>query len=211
MGEMIYTNTGLVRHCKNALGDKTMYMWGGIYRSITGEYVDTLAKMYPAQYGTARQKLLKAHSDSGYYGIDCVGLIKSYYWGGKGSRGYQGATDVNATAMFERAKIKGKIGSLPEQAGLILYCKSNVHVGVYIGNGEVIESTLSMRGDGVVKTRLNDFGWEYWCQCPYIRSDNTPPELYRITATKEVTAGELQKNLKQLKESGFAAKTEKIS
>ena len=199
---MTYTNTGLVKHAKAALADKTKYMWGGIYRPITDAYVEQLAKMYPAQYTSARKQLLKALPD-GYFGIDCVGLIKSYYWGGKGSKGYQGATDVNAHGMFNSAKIKGKIDTLPEQPGLILYCKSRPHVGVYIGNGEVIESTLSSRGDGVVKTKLKDFAWEYWCQCPFIAADNAPEVRYTITATKTVKKAELEKAKALLKSAGF--------
>lgn len=40
------------------------------------------------------------------------------------------------------------------------------HVGVYIGNGEVIEA----RGHayGVVKTKLKDRPWVNWGYCPYI-------------------------------------------
>lgn len=189
---MVYTNTGLVAHAKQALADNTMYMWGGIYRPITGAYVDTLAKMYPKQYDIARQKKLKTCSDRGYYGIDCVGLIKSYYWGGRGSKGYQGATDVNATGMYTNATRKGPISTLPEQPGLILFCQTHTHVGVYIGNGEVIESTLCNRGDGVVKTKLSAFGWTHWFQCPYITADNVPSESYTVTAVKSgVTVGQL--------------------
>lgn len=199
---MSYTNTGLVAHAKAALADKTKYMWGGIYRPITKAYVEQLAKMYPTQYTTARKNTLNALPD-GYYGIDCVGLIKSYYWGGKGSKGYSGSTDVNAHGMYNNAKTKGKIDALPEQAGLILYCKSRPHVGVYIGNGEVIESTISSRGDGVVKSKLSDFGWEYWCQCPYIVADNAAEKLYKITATKTVKKAEVEKYKVALKSMGF--------
>lgn len=199
---MIYTNTGLVAHAKNALADKTKYMWGGIYRPITDAYVDQLAKMYPEQYTSARKQMLKALPD-GYYGIDCVGLIKSYYWGGKGSKGYKGATDVNAHGMYNAAQFKGKIDTLPEQPGLILYCKTRPHVGIYIGNGEVIESTLSSRGDGVTKSKLKDFAWEYWCQCPYIAADNAPEVTYTITARRTVKKAELEKVKVMLKSAGF--------
>lgn len=171
----MYTNYGLVNHAKKALADKTRYMWGGIYRPITDAYVDTLAKMYPTQYSSSRQAKLKALPD-GYYGIDCVGLVKSYYWsgkanGGKGSPCYgkPGYPDVNANVMYQRAKVKGPIKTIPEVPGLIVYSKSHPHVGIYVGNGYVIESTLSSRGDGVIKTKLSDWsGWEYWFQCPYI-------------------------------------------
>lgn len=203
----MYTNTGLIKHCQKALDNKTVYMWGGIYRPVTKSYINMLAKIYPKQYSAARQKLLA--DKSGFYGVDCVGLVKSYYWsgkedGGKGSPKY-GATgfpDVNAGGMYSAAKIKGGIKTLPETAGVILYCKSNPHIGVYAGNGRVYESTLGKRGDGVVMTKLSDFGWEYWFYCPYISYGESTAQK---TETKKLSAGDkvrVSKNCKTTYEGG---------
>ena len=43
------------------------------------------------------------------------------------------------------------------------------HVGVYIGDGKVVEA----RGHsyGVVKTDLKSRNWTKWCKCPYIEYD----------------------------------------
>ena len=175
-----YTNEGLVKHCKMALKLNTKYMWGGILRLIEKQY-DLLKNMYGVKPGTGysavRWKTLKNLFGKNYYGVDCIGLIKSYLWSGKtdggvGSPYYPtktngSAPDITATDMFNAAKVKGKISDMPDIPGLILYCKSHPHVGVYIGNGETIESTLGSRGDGVVKRKLDSL-WEYWFQCPYI-------------------------------------------
>lgn len=174
----IYTNIGLVKHAEKALALKTKYMWGGLLRPITDAYIVTLRNIYGVNsntgYTTARYKELASYVGKGYYGVDCVGLIKSYYWSGKaeggtGSPNYgaKGYPDVNATYMFNTAKNKGTIDTMPEVPGLIVYSKSHPHVGVYIGNGYTIESTLGSRGDGVVKRKLDSF-WEYWFECPYI-------------------------------------------
>lgn len=186
---MGYTNTGLVEHAKLALRLKTKYMWGGILRPITDNYVNQLSGIpaYKTHYPNSRVAMLKALPD-GYFGVDCVGLIKSYYWSGKdnggtGSPNYgkAGFPDVNAHGMYNAAKVKGKINTMPEIAGLIVYSKTHPHVGVYIGNGYVIESTLSARGDGVVKTKLSAWkGWEYWFKCPYI----SYPKASTTTALK---------------------------
>lgn len=173
----MYTNKGLVEHAKKALADKTKYMWGGIYRPITENYIQMLRGIYGTkQYPDSRINELRKFIGKGYYGIDCVGLVKSYYWsgnaeGGRGSKDYgkAGYPDVNATAMFNAAKEKGTIDTLPEIPGLVLYSKIHPHVGVYIGNGYVIESTLSARGDGVTKAKVSGWsGWTHWFKCPYI-------------------------------------------
>ena len=173
----MYTNSGLVKHAEKALALKTKYMWGGLLRLIEKQY-DILYKTYANQSGTGytpeRWNELTKLKNKGIYGVDCVGLIKSYYWSGKadggtGSPDYgkAGYPDVNANYMFQQAKRKGKISTMPEIPGLIVYSKSHPHVGIYIGNGYTIESTLGSRGDGVVKRRLDSF-WEYWFECPYI-------------------------------------------
>lgn len=174
----IYTNTGLVRHAEKALALKTKYMWGGILRPITKEYITVLKSMYGTKAGTgytaARYAELEAAAGKGCYGVDCVGLIKSYYWSGKpdggtGSPNYgkAGFPDVNAGYMYQTANEKGRISGIPEIPGLIVYSKTHPHVGIYIGGGYTIESTLGSRGDGVVKRKLDSF-WEYWFKCLYI-------------------------------------------
>lgn len=189
----IYTSEGLVKHAEKALKLKTKYMWGGILRPIEQMY-DMLYKMYGNKsgtgYTTVRWNELKQLRNKGYYGVDCVGLIKSYYWSGKadggtGSPKYgaAGFPDVNANYMYQLSKVKGKIADMPEIPGLIVYSKSHPHVGIYIGNGYTIESTLGTRGDGVVKRKLDNF-WEYYFQCPYIEYQKTTQTSSEIKTYK---------------------------
>ena len=193
-----YDNIGLVNHCQNALKLKTKYMWGGVLKTITKSYILALRNIYGCQSGTGydepRYNYLNGLVGKGYFGCDCVGLIKSYYWSRSAKNGGTGSPyaytsgwppDVNATTMYNVAKVKGDISTLPEIPGIILYCRSHPHVGVYIGNGKVIESTLSSRGDGVVMTNLKDFKWEYWFECPYIEyrskiSNNVVTEYRKV-------------------------------
>lgn len=170
---MAYTNSGLVAYCKQALLKKTAYMWGGIFRPITTDYIAGRAEQYSAQYSTARQVKLTALVGKGYYGVDCVGLVKSYYWGGIGSPNYSGSTDYGVGTMYNAAKTKGRIASFPKTEGLLVMTSDFGHVGVYVGNDKVIESTLSGRGDGVVQTNFSAVKWAYWCQCPCITDDTT--------------------------------------
>ena len=173
----IYTNEGLVKHAEKALALNTKYMWGGVLRLIEKQY-ETLFKMYGTKSGTGytaeRWNELAKLKNKGVYGVDCVGLVKSYYWSGKadggvGSPKYGAANypDVNASYMFKMAKVKGKIKDRPEIPGLILFNAARPHVGIYIGKGLTIESTLGSRGDGVVKRPLDNL-WADWFECPYI-------------------------------------------
>ena len=183
-------NIGLVQHCENALKLPTKYMWGGIFRLIEKQY-NMLRSMYGNKPGTGytpqRWDELSRLKNTGTYGVDCIGLVKSYYWGGVGSPKYDGKTDVNAGTMYNLSKVKGKISTIPETPGLVVYSKTHPHVGVYIGGGYTVESTLGSRGDGVVKHKLDSF-WEYWFQCPFI--EYSSPESADIdTVAREVIAG----------------------
>ncbi len=172
---MTYTNSGLVKHCKEALKLKTVYMWGGLFREVTKSYINQLSGMYPNQYGDSRKKQLCGLIGKEYYGCDCVGLVKSYYFGGfgleKNAKGYVGTWDYGVGTMYNAAKVKGKISSMPKKEGVLVMTSDFGHVGVYVGNGEVVECTLSKFGDGVVKTKFTDRSWAYWCQCPVIVDD----------------------------------------
>lgn len=171
-----YTNSGLVSYCKEALKVKTVYMWGGLFRQVTDSYIKQLAAMYPRQYPSDRQKVLESLVGKGYYGCDCIGLIKSYYFGGMGvernAKGYDGSKDFGVGGMYNAAKVKGKTAAMPKKEGVLVMTSDFGHVGVYIGGSKVIECTLSRFGDGVVQTNFSDRQWAYWCQCPFI-ADNT--------------------------------------
>ena len=169
---MSYTAEGLVEYCKKALKMSTLYMYGALMRPITTAYVDDRAKAYPSHYSAARIKFLKSKVGSAY-GCDCVGLIKSYYWGGVGSPKYRPSNDVSANGMYQTAKTKGPISTIPELPGVCV--QMDGHIGVYIGNGKVIECTSNTKfGDGVCETNLKDRKWEHWLYCPFIQYELVP-------------------------------------
>lgn len=178
----IYTNEGLVKHVKTALALKTKYMWAGTLNTITDSYITQKVNQckkggVPASrsgYTEARIKQLRSLANRGYYGVDCVCLVKSYLWGGVGCPNYQSKYDLPAGSMYDLATVKGSIDTLPECPGIIVISrKHGNHVGVYIGNGETIESTLGSRGDGVVKHKLDKTFWTDWFQCPFIEYKQT--------------------------------------
>jgi cell wall-associated NlpC family hydrolase len=56
---------------------------------------------------------------------------------------------------------------MPDTPGLAVWM--NGHIGVYIGNGEVIEASSTRKG--VIKTKLAGRGWSAWLEVPYISYD----------------------------------------
>lgn len=72
--------------------------------------------------------------------------------------------DIGADTMYENAAEKGTIDTIPEIPGLAVWHEG--HIGIYIGNGEVIEAMGTQYG--VVKTQLTNSRWTHWLKIPYI-------------------------------------------
>lgn len=156
------TAAGLVAYCRAQLGRP---YWYGTSGQIATEALYKAKKaQWPAYYTASdftRQYGQKVH--------DCCGLIEGYMWSAGpdaapviGSNGFK---DYTADGLLNAATEKGLIGSIPEIPGLSVHRPG--HVGVYIGNGQVIEA----RGHayGVVTTALNSRGWLSWAKIPGIK------------------------------------------
>lgn len=99
---------------------------------------------------------------------DCIGLIKGYGWYNTESQsteiGANGMPDIGADTMYANATEKGTVDTIPEVPGLAVWHEG--HIGVYIGNGEVIQAANT--NDGVIQTKLEDTAWTHWLKVPYI-------------------------------------------
>lgn len=160
------TGDGLAENCRKMLNADTVYMWGCYGQRLTNDLIARKTKQYPNRFSAARRDFLHTLNDSGdWYACDCAGLIKNYFWGGFGNKKkYSSSNDYGTEGMKRAAKKSGDISEMPETEGIVVYKKG--HIGVYVGNGEVIECTLGSRGDGVVKTPLSAAGWTDWFYAP---------------------------------------------
>lgn len=177
------TAIGLVEYAKAMLGKP--YWYGTFGNTSTEELYNTKRKQYPKYY-TARD-FTKQYNQRVH---DCVGLIKGYLWSDSttSTPKYNASQDKSADGMYSASKEKGSIDTIPEIVGLLVWRKG--HIGVYIGNGYVIEA----RGHsyGVVKTRLKDRNFTNWCKCPYITYETTVKTENKKTVeqlAKEVIQG----------------------
>ncbi len=162
-------NLEFIIFLKKALAKPVMYMWGDYGRTITLLTIATKAKQYPKHYTEAYQAELRKQIGSGI-GCDCTGLIKWFLWTDgdiEKEPKYHADTDNSASGWYREADVRGDITTLPEIPGLIVSFPG--HCGVYIGNGQVIECTKGIYGNGVVMTNLSDRNWELWCECAYIK------------------------------------------
>ena len=157
----------LVAYVTHAWESGWGYVWGTFGQTLTESLLESKIRQYPDGVGSyedvIRSKWLGGRT------ADCIGLIKGYGWLDTDSMtiryGANGMPDIGADAMYRNASVKGTIGTIPETPGLAVW-KSG-HIGVYIGNGEVIEAMGTHYG--VVKTELADRNWTAWLEIPYIQ------------------------------------------
>lgn len=156
---MTKTNIGLVEYAKAQLG--LPYWYGTFGNTSTEALYKSKKNQYPKYYTANDYK-----SQYGKRVHDCIGLIKGYLWSDTPTSKpeYKASQDVSANGMLSKCAEKGSISTIPELPGVLVF--SPQHVGVYIGNGYVIEA----RGHayGVVKTKLSARGWKNWGKCPWI-------------------------------------------
>lgn len=114
----------------------------------------------------------------GHYVTDCSGLVYLAL-GKKNMR--------RADGYMDSCKEKGDIKSIPNIAGLIVW-KSG-HIGIYLGDGKVVES----RGVayGVVVTNVKDRPWTKWGKLPDIDYSQpapkpTPKPTYSFVLKREL-------------------------
>ena len=193
-----------------ATNQKTVYAWGMFGSTITKVSIEAKAKQYPYWYTSQKINNIFApiyRGNDTVWGFDCVGLIKGVLWGWSGdqSKSYGGAAyasngvpDISADAMIGRCKgVSTDMNNI--SVGEFLWMKG--HCGIYIGNGNVVESTPKWNG-GVQITALSARNWLKHGKLPYVEYDKT--EEVRSTVTVELSVlrsgskGEEVKTLQRL-------------
>ena len=169
---MAKTNTGLVAYAKANIGNP--YWYGTFGQVGTQTLLDSKRKQYPSFYTSARYAARK--KDIGKRVHDCVGLIKGYLWSDSATAApkYSAAQDVSANGMLAKCTEHGNINKMPEIPGILVFMDG--HVGIYEGNGYVIECTVSC-GGGVVRTALHSRPWVHWGKCPLITYEKMPQSV----------------------------------
>lgn len=174
-----------------AASSSTVYMWGTFGNPVTNALITAKQRQYSDWYTAGKIASLKALSGKST-AFDCVGLIKGILWGWtstdnpKYSSG--GVPDISANSMIKvctgvssdfKTIIQGEAVWLPG------------HIGVYIGDGLVIEATPAWK-NGVQITKLLQRKWKVHGKLPWVNYIETGVRL--IVDGKEVKA-EIQNNV----------------
>lgn len=168
-------NLELVTYCQKLHDRGARYWWGTFGQHASNNLLEVKRKQYPSQFPHSRDKQLKKDIEEGRIVTDCSGLIKGFMMlRDNGQIVYTPSLDLGADTYYKRATEKGSIKTMPDIPGLAVW-KSG-HIGVYVGNGKVIEA----RGFnyGVVETNLSDRSFTHWLKVPgleYITSPCFPP------------------------------------
>ncbi len=178
---------------------KTVYMWGVFGAPVTEALIAGKAKQYPEWYTAERQAAFRKLIGKGYFGFDCVNVIKGILWGwsGDASRSYGGATyasngvpDVSANGMLTKL-----IGASADFSNIVEgeAVWMDGHIGVYIGGGKVIECTPRWSNNVQVTACLNIGSisgmngrkWTKHGKLPYVEYEKTAPAISKPADPKE--------------------------
>lgn len=159
-------NIDLVYWAWEAYNDGWGYVWGTYGLILTQDSFENLCEVYPNN--------VENHHDFiqenwvGRRTADCAGLIKGYLWFNPESHqieyGSNGFTDRDADTLYNDSTVNGTIDTIPETPGLGVWHEG--HVGIYIGDGWVIQA--SGTETGVVKTQLEGSSFTNWFEIPGI-------------------------------------------
>ncbi|NLY36664.1 MAG: hypothetical protein GX046_05455 [Tissierellia bacterium] len=171
------TASGLVDYVKKCMFSPHIYVWDSNGQILTDELLDHLIETNRDWYTEDRVAIRRSLCNRKIRGWDCIGLIKSYVWHDywqENTQYYTIESDFCTRTLIQENLEKGDISTLSEIPGLVLWKKG--HVGVYIGDGQVIECTIrnpitreAELVGGILQTKLEDGGWTTWLKYPGIK------------------------------------------
>lgn len=176
----VKNNLDLVRWAQDAADNGWGYVYGTYGTVLDEELLASKITQYPNEVGSdetfIRQNWLEKRT------ADCVGLIKGYGWYDAENQqtviDTEKMPDISADTMYENASEKGTIDTIPEIPGLAVWHEG--HIGIYIGNGEVVQAANTTAG--VIRNKLEDTAWTHWLKVPYIEyRENTEKKQVKNT------------------------------
>lgn len=184
---------------------KTVYALGMFGQPITDAIIKQKAKQLPDFYTAEKQAELKKLVGKGYFGFDCVCLIKGILWGWNGDLNHTngGATycsnnvpDISDAGMLS---VCTEVSTNFADIEVGEYVWMSGHCGVYIGDGLVVECTpkwenkvqITALANIGTKSGYNSRRWTKHGKLPYVEYEATKPVVtptdYKVGDTVEFT------------------------
>lgn len=180
----------LIAKFVQSLQEKWGYIWGKAGDKWTQAKQNNLVQYMVNKYG-ANWKTSAAAKKDGRYGSACVGAkwinhivadcsgLFSYWFAKLGGFMYHGSdTMFKKYTTANGTLVNGKRSDgqeLKPGTAVFVYksAKNNYsHVGLYIGNNEVIEAASSEKG--VIKSKASDKKWTHWGELKGVEYSDTP-------------------------------------
>ena len=175
------TGQGLAEYAIAQLGNP--YWWGTFGQTANASLLAAKRAQYPSYY-----QANDFQSQFGKKVHDCVGLVKGYRWcdSPDGEPQYVGSQDVAVSGLYTQCDKKGTLASMPDIPGVCVFQADMGHVGVYIGDGYVVEAMG--HAYGVVKTQLHNRNWSLWGMPSWLTyNETTQPEQPKQNTAEQST------------------------
>ena len=181
---MSKTNAGLVEYVTAQLGKP--YWWGTFGQTANAGLLAEKRQQYPERYTAG-----DFESQFGQKVHDCVGLIKGFLWCDTPDSEpiYKASQDVAVSGLFMACPENGSIDTMPNIPGVCVFMRNMSHVGVYIGDGYVVEA--SGHAMGVVETKLAERGWGLWGTPRWINYESAATPAQPAQTASQATASAL--------------------
>lgn len=143
--------------------------------------------------------------------FDCCGLYKCFMWHDYHTKNakFYGKTqkDLNCEGLLAEAKEKGPIKTIPEIPGVLVYMKG--HMGIYIGEGKVLEATAKKYNGKYGKIYKTYFKnkkkgcdgkrntWTHWFKSPYLQYKKPKTRIYFKEGDTDPFIGEVASFMRQ--------------
>lgn len=124
----------------------TPYIYGGSGEEITNESLNILKKRFPDHAAKGSYNIASKYINSGYRAFDCSGLMQ---WSFR-----QAGINLGRTT-YDQVNNGYEVSASSAKPGDLLFFSNLAHVGMYIGNGQWIESPKP--GQPV---RITDVPWK---------------------------------------------------
>ena len=172
------TGKGLAEYAIAQLGKP--YWWGTFGQTANASLLAAKRAQYPSYY-----QANDFQSQFGKKVHDCVGLVKGYRWcdSPDGEPQYVGSQDVAVSGLYTQCDKKGTLAIMPDIPGVCVFQADMGHVGVYIGDGYVVEAMG--HAYGVVKTQLHNRNWSLWGMPSWLTYDETTQPTQSSTPAQQ--------------------------